>query len=123
MKTSRLLLVCPALFLASFSVHAQGTAFTYQGRLDHNGSPANGRYDFVFQVFDAVSGGASVGGSLSTNGIGVSNGLFTVALDFGSSPFIGARRWLRISVSTNKQRRSCEVPCQLTLNTHNSHAS
>ena len=30
------------------STHAQGTAFTYQGRLNDNGSPANGIYDLRF---------------------------------------------------------------------------
>lgn len=28
-----------------------GSAFTYQGRLDNNGAPANGAYDFEFALF------------------------------------------------------------------------
>jgi hypothetical protein len=81
---------------------AQGTAFTYQGRLNDSGSPANGRYDFIFSIFDDAIGGSSLGGSVNANNIGVSNGLFSVALDFGSIPFTGPPRWLQISVSTNE---------------------
>lgn len=81
---------------------AQGTAFTYQGRLTDGAAPATGTYDFTFQVFDAAGGGASQGGPLTTNGVGVAEGLFTVTLDFGPGPFSsGAPRWLEIGVRTN----------------------
>jgi len=82
------------------TLHAQGTAFTYQGRLQTGGLPANGLYDFTFQVFDAMSAGNSQGSLVSTNGVGVTNGLFMVTLDFGNQ-FNGAARWLEIGVSTN----------------------
>ena len=35
---------------------AQGTAFTYQGRLIDNGVPATGSYDLRFVLFDAGVG-------------------------------------------------------------------
>jgi len=96
------------LFLASIVLtacasagRAQSTAFSYQGRLSQNGNPANGSYDLLFQVFDAASGGSSIGGTIATNGLLVTNGLFTAILDFGSTPFNGAARWLQIQVSTN----------------------
>jgi hypothetical protein len=82
-------------------VTAQTTAFTYQGRLNVSGNPANGRYDLIFQVFDAASAGNSIGGSQTTNGVPVTNGLFAVTLNFGSMPFTGPARWLQIQVSTN----------------------
>ena len=86
---------------------AQGTAFTYQGRLTVGGnSSTNGSYDFQFQVFDTapVGTGTSYGSPNpnSLSGVAVSNGLFTVLLNFGSSPFAaGAPRWLDIAVRTN----------------------
>ena len=41
-----------------FHPQAQGgTAFTYQGKLTENGSPANGEYDFRFGLYGAASGG------------------------------------------------------------------
>jgi microcystin-dependent protein len=89
-------LICIAIFLlnAPFTF-AQGTAFTYQGRLTDGSIPANGNYDFRFILNDAPSGGSG----LATNqflGVAVSNGLFTVALDFGEEVFNGSSRWLQI---------------------------
>ena len=34
-----------------------GTAFTYQGRLNSTGQPANGHYDLRFTLYDAVTEG------------------------------------------------------------------
>jgi len=80
---------------------AQTTAFTYQGRLDHTGSPANGSYDFRFTIYNAASDGSAISGSVTNDATVVSNGLFTVTLDFGSVPFDGSNRWLDIGVRTN----------------------
>jgi hypothetical protein len=83
------------------SAWAQGTAFTYQGRLNHNGALANGSYDLQFALFDAPAGGNLVGSALTTDAVAVSNGLFTVMVDFGAGAFTGANRWLDIAVRTN----------------------
>jgi hypothetical protein len=90
-----------AVFCPVEKLQAQGTAFTYQGRLVDGGGPANGLYDFTFQVFDAASAGSGQGGIVSTNGVGVTNGLFVAQLDFGSEIFTGLDRWLQIAVRTN----------------------
>ena len=86
---------------ATQTAAGQNTAFTYQGRLTADGAPANGVYDLSFQAFDALTGGSSVGGTVSANGVGVTNGLFTALVDLGATPFTGPARWLQISVSTN----------------------
>ena len=62
----------------------------------------SGLYDFTFEVFDASSSGNSYGGIISDNAVLVTNGVFTVVLDFGSGVFTGPSRWLQISVSSNK---------------------
>lgn len=80
---------------------AQGTAFTYQGRLTENGSPASGIYDLRFTIYDLGSGGSAVAGPLTSSPVAVSNGLFTVALDFGVDVFDGSERWLDIGVRSN----------------------
>jgi hypothetical protein len=77
---------------------AQGTAFTYQGRLLENGSSANGSYDVRSAVFPAASGGSPVAGPLTNSAVAVSNGLFTAVLDFGAGIFNGNSRWLEIAV-------------------------
>ena len=83
------------------TLHAQGPAFTYQGRLNDSGGPANGSYDLQFAIFAAAAGGSPIGGALTANAVAVSNGLFTVTLDFGAGVFTGADRWLNLSVKTN----------------------
>jgi len=83
------------------TLFAQDTAFTYQGRLNGNGAPANGLYDFTFQAFDAPAAGNSLGGTVNVNAVAVTNGLFTALVDLDDSPFTGPARWLQISVSTN----------------------
>src|ERR1700749_926792 len=83
------------------NLHAQGTAFTYQGWLNTAGNPAAGNYDLTFALFNnASTNTGQVGTTLTNLGVGVTNGLFTVTLDFGAS-FPGANRWLAIGVRTN----------------------
>jgi len=75
-----------------------GTAFTYQGQLKSGGNPVNGTCDFQFTLYDAASGGTSLGTQTKT-GVSVTNGLFTIPdLDFGAGAFQGDARWLQIAV-------------------------
>ena len=74
-----------------------GTSFTYQGRLSDGGSPASGTYDLRLAAFDAASAGAQVGSIVTRDDVAVANGLFTVAVDFGSV-FNGSKRWIEIGV-------------------------
>jgi trimeric autotransporter adhesin len=78
----------------------QGTAFTYQGRLNDNGTPATGRYDLRFILYDADPGGSQQGPVLTNSAVAVTGGLFTVTLDFGQS-FPGTDRWVELAVRTN----------------------
>jgi hypothetical protein len=93
-------LALSTLILEPSTVTAQGTAFIYQGRLNDNGSPAGGLYDFQFTVCDAATNGNRVAGPLTNSATTVANGLFTVTLDFGPV-FNGANYWLEIAVRTN----------------------
>ncbi len=83
------------------TLRAQGTTFTYQGRLDVNGTPANGVYDFSFRAYNAPTNGSFFGGAVTVPAVGVSNGLFTVSLAFNPAAFDGSARWLDIGVVTN----------------------
>jgi len=74
-----------------------GTAFTYQGRLTDGGGPADGTYDFQFELYDAFDGDNLLG-TVTPGDVPVSGGLFTVKLDFGSNLFSGDERWLQIGV-------------------------
>ena len=92
-----------AFYAAQLStVLAQGTAFTYQGRLNSGGSPANGTYDLQFTIYDSTNQpGTVIAGPLTNSATAVSNGLFTVTLDFGANVFTGPDRWLESAVRTN----------------------
>ena len=91
-----------AFWIAISSVHGQDAAFTYQGTLTDKARPASGIYDFVFTVYDGASDQALLtGGPLTNTAIRVENGLFTCALDFGTTAFYGGGKWLQINVRTN----------------------
>jgi len=75
---------------------AMTTAFTYQGRLTDGDGPANGRYDFQFDLYDAARDGKRVG-TETVEDVVVTDGLFTAQLDFGSV-FDGRMLWLEIGV-------------------------
>ncbi len=94
------------LFLAvldatTSAIRAQGTAFTYQGYLTAAGTAANGSYDFQVAVYNAVTNGTLLAGPLINSAIPVTNGVFTVTLDFGAGVFTGSNCWLDIAVRTN----------------------
>ena len=103
MKTLTYLTIIIAGLLSAIglSAHAQGTAFSYQGRLNDGASPATGIYDLRFTVCDAVTNGSLVAGPLTNSATGVTNGLFAVTLDFSNGVFTGPARWLEIAARTN----------------------
>lgn len=85
-----------SILLGATATHGQTTSFTYQGHLNDGSTAANGNYDFQFVLWDSVTGGTQVGSTQSINAIAVSNGVFTVSLDFGANAFPGANRFLEI---------------------------
>jgi hypothetical protein len=79
------------------------TAFTYQGRLTDGSNPANGLYDMQFKLYDVETNGAPLPHDSpiirELTGVQVTNGVFTVKLDFGSFVFNdGGSRFLEIGV-------------------------
>jgi hypothetical protein len=102
MKTRLIILIGLAVAAGLCTdVHGQGTAFTYQGRLNSSGNPASGSYDFRFKLFVDSFGNTQAGSTVLTNGVPVTNGLFTVAIDFGAGMFTGTSYWLEVGVRTN----------------------
>jgi hypothetical protein len=83
---------------AAQSAFAQTTLIAYQGNLDIDGSPASGNYDIQFKLFDAATDGAQQGSTLEQLNLTVTNGAYTVNLDFGAAVFSGADRFLESSV-------------------------
>src|SRR2546423_13184439 len=103
------LLTLVLIFLLSLAAYSQTTEFTYQGTLKDNAAPANANYDFEFAIFDALSGGSQLGATIPKSMVLVTNGVFAVKLDFGStapnivSVFPGANRYLEVRVRLTGQ--------------------
>ena len=89
-----------SMALAQFAF-AQGTAFTYQGRLNDTSAPANGSYDLRLILYNAEVGGSQVGAILTNSAVPVTAGLFNLTLDFGAGIFSGTSYFLEIAVRTN----------------------
>lgn len=71
------------------------TAFTYQGYLEASGAPANGVYDLRFTLYN--SDGAVVAGPICHDNVTVTDGQFTVTLNFGAQ-YTGVALWVEIGV-------------------------
>ena len=80
---------------------AQGTAFTYQGQLQNSGSPASGTYNLTFTLFNTNTTGVPIAGPVTNSAVKITNGLFTVLIDFGPGVFTGQSNWLEIGVESN----------------------
>jgi hypothetical protein len=93
-------MVAMLAFLAAPALAAQtlGSAFTYQGKLTQNGTPANGQFSMRFLLYDDPAGSNTVG-AVILPAVAVADGLFTVDLDFGVSGFDGNERWLEVIVA------------------------
>lgn len=74
------------------------TAFTYQGKLQQNGTPLNEDAEIRFELVDdtdtVIPGTLPITVDYEPN----SDGLFTTELDWGVEPFNGEERYLRIAV-------------------------
>src|ERR1035438_3191293 len=80
-----LLLALATLKAQLTTVFAQGSAFSYQGRLNDHTNPANGIYDLRFTVYDSANPpGNLIAGPMTNAATRVANGLFSATLDFGA---------------------------------------
>jgi hypothetical protein len=73
------------------------TAFTYQGQLKDASGPVSGAYDFQFILYSAQTGGEKLG-SIDIEDLALTNGLFSVRLDFGRAVLEAKEGWLEIGV-------------------------
>ncbi len=76
----------------------QTTEFSYQGFLSDNSASASGNFSFEFRLFDVAAGGTALG-TIQRPNVQVTNGVFSVVLDFGAFP--AANRFLEVAVRAN----------------------
>ncbi len=91
------LLVAIVFVIPVFAQDTLGTTFTYQGSISENGSPANGTYDLLFKLCKDAAG-LIITGTNYCNDITITNGLFAIELNFGTTPFTGDRHWLALYI-------------------------
>src|SRR6516164_10032706 len=86
-----------AMFAGTAMADPLTTTFTYQGRLLQGGNAPTALYDFQFTLFDAGTGGNVLSTPVQLSSVQVTNGLFTVNIDFGAQ-YNGSRHFLQICV-------------------------
>jgi hypothetical protein len=74
------------------------TAFTYQGQLTLGGTPLNDSADFLVTLWDADADGSQIGSMVTATVIEVTDGLFSIEIDFGVDVYDGDARWVEIEV-------------------------
>jgi Collagen triple helix repeat (20 copies) len=74
-----------------------GSAFSYQGNLNFNNSPANGDFDFRFVLYTAATNGTALD-TVTLSDQTVSAGLINESLDFTEIPFNGQALWIEVQV-------------------------
>jgi len=109
-----------------FSLEPQGGpnepyGFSYQGRLDDGGEPANGIYDFIIELWDLETIGNKVADCIDTSGglddRVVTDGLFAFYLVCGdnwnnSEIFTGEHLWVQVRVRPNGSGTYTQLPRQ-----------
>lgn len=103
MQMPRFIVVLLALSILAIAPRvgcAADTTFTYQGELKSGENLANGSFNMTFSLFNALAAGTQIGSTLSMPNVAVSDGTFTVQLDFGANAFDNSGRWLQISVNS-----------------------
>lgn len=76
------------------------TSLNYQGYVQFDGQALNQPADLVFTLWNAPTGGAQLGPTLTVPALAVDNGLVSTTLDFGLEPFEdGDERWLQVEIA------------------------
>jgi hypothetical protein len=89
--------LCGALSLPAGA--STDTTFTYQGELKSSDELAQGSFNMDFSLWNALAGGTQIGSVVNLPNVAVSEGQFTVKLDFGANAFDNNGRWLQIAVN------------------------
>lgn len=114
----RVAAVALSVMAASFAMARPvptGTAFTYQGQLKQGGNNASGTYDLQLSLWDASAGPTQIGSTICVDNVAVTDGLFTISVDFGAGVFGTEARWLEIGVRSDNTAGNCNGGAYTTL--------
>lgn len=99
-STLRALAAALAFTLPSAHAAQYGNAFTYQGSLKASGVAVGGTAAMQFAIYDVESGGVPLVAPIVLPAVPVTDGVFSVDLDFGTLPQSKNERWLEIVVNS-----------------------
>ncbi len=71
--------------------------FVYQGRLEQSGVPADGMFDFRFELYRGAGSANSAGGPVFVDAVNVTEGVFTAEVPLGFA-IDGTDLWLEVAV-------------------------
>jgi len=93
-------LFCQLVLVGATAIAAQpvDSSFTFQGQLKQAGKSVDDNCDIHVGLWDAGTNGILVATN-SFASVDVTDGLFTLSLDFGAGAFAGDARWLEIAVA------------------------
>ena len=95
MRSDLLAALLGTAIVCSAPAVASPTTFTYQGQLVQDGTPAEGAHEFEIRLLDNL--GVQIGMTQTASEI-VTQGQFSMQLDFGNGAFDSNERYLEISV-------------------------
>jgi len=99
MAITRVLVFGVLLLILAAAVTAQTSAFTYQGKLNVAGVPANGQFDMTFALYDTDVATTPVASNIIVENVQVTSGIFSVELSFDFGPFTSvAGNWLEVRI-------------------------
>ena len=100
MKTSMNCLALALGLALGCTTIARAESFNYHGSLSSAGEPASGQYDLRLTLYSAADGGSVVAGPVDVYGVAVTDGNFSVPVDFGASLATATQTWLAVAVKT-----------------------
>lgn len=115
-RTHTALLACVAVHFAVGATRAQTpmtTAISFQGQLKSGGVAATGAHDLDFSLWrheTSTNVIDRIGVVICRDGITPVDGLFTVDLNFGATPWNGDALWLEIRVRADATASNCSTP-------------
>jgi hypothetical protein len=87
---------------------ARATSFTYEGRLDDLGQPANGRYDLRLSAYGDAAQGATLAAPITFDGVEVKDGRFRLDV---ALPLVNADQvWLEVAVRGSGEPAFSVIP-------------
>ncbi|MFK7885164.1 MAG: hypothetical protein AB8F26_13385 [Phycisphaerales bacterium] len=89
-----------AMSVLGATAAANDTGFTYQGSLSDAGSAVTGSVSVSVSLWDSETLGTQIGSTQALPAVTVTDGIFSIELDFGASAFNGDR-WMEISIDSN----------------------